>query len=119
MRTMLPAASSRLLSIGFVTLITMSCGQSQQTPPPASAQTVAAATDTVATVQVFTDTIRGRVTDAASRAVELSVVMDFELTDDVDRQTALEVGKDVEVVLRHESDGSQTVIAVRDIDHAE
>lgn len=97
-------------------LLTTSCtpGSAPAEQPLPAADSLTAATAEPA--EVITDTIRGRVTDAASRTIELSVVLDLELNDDVDRQTEVEVGKDIEVVLRHEPDGSQTVVAVKAAD---
>ncbi|MBO4906263.1 MAG: hypothetical protein J5486_04400 [Bacteroidaceae bacterium] len=107
-------AATAAISAAVGLCLLICCVPAQQTEPASPAPADSLSTDSTGPAPMITDTIRGRVTDAATRAIELSVVMDFELTDDVDRQTAVEVGKDVEIVLRHEPDGSQTVIAVRE-----
>ncbi len=107
----------RLAAAGAVPMLLANGCTSGSAPakqPRPAADSLTAATAELA--EAITDTIRGRVTDAASRTIELSVVMDLELTDDVDRQTEVVVGKDIEVVLRHEPDGTQTVVAVRAAD---
>lgn len=92
----------------------LSCKDGGQTAPePAPADSIV--TDTVVEAPVVMDTLRGRVTDATSRTIEMSVVMDLELPDEMETPAEVGVGRDVEVVLRHEADGTQTVVSVRQL----
>lgn len=101
-------------AIMTLAIVFTACNNGSQKEQSSEAESDSVAvTATEAEPVVVNDTIRGRITDAASRAIELSVLMDLDLPDNVDRQTSIEVGKDVEVVIRHEPDGTQSVIAIR------
>lgn len=103
--------------MGFMAVVLSLSALTTACSKDAKSEQPAVAVDSVATAvsepqPVVTDTLRGRITDAASRAIELNVIMDLDLPDDVERNTSIEVGKEVEVVLRHEPDGSQTVVSI-------
>lgn len=95
-----------LVATVFAGLSASSCQHEQQPVPTADDQQI--------NTQLV-DTLRGTILDASTRQIELGVIYSLELDDEAERHSTLEEGSEIQVIVRHETDGSLTVLKTEDL----